>query len=541
MLKTTAYTDRFQQTATMDNTPAMEPVPALPAATRLIDSLQYWQQHAPDKPALWWQDEYISYAELYETVSHMAEAFSGYSQAGARIAVLAYNSAQYIALLYAIPAAARVIVPLNARLAPSELSYQLQQSGAELLIADKDLLQTLQTHETFQKNLSSSLMVIETGEDLHSWVHDQTDKYLSNQSQHDIEAMHSDPDQLAWLLYTSGSTGRPKAAMLSQSGLLAALDSGAYGRPVLLDDSYLYPFPLFHVAAHNILLQHRFGACVVLLKSFDAATVIRLCRKLSIDTLSLAPTMIAMLLDHPDFCFDDIAKVRTIGYGASAIPAALLQRLLDNSSVGLCQGYGMTELSGSIAFLDAESHRQALSSHPQRLKSLGKIVPGVELRITHDGEIAVRAKQTMLGYWQQDEATLANLVDGWLLTGDMGYFDDDGYLYLTDRKKDMIITGGENVASREVEDILTQVPGIKQSAIVATTDSRWGEAVTAYIQLSEPGMCSEEDIEQHCRAHLAGYKVPKYIYFVTSLPINANGKINKPALRLDAEKRAKLG
>ena len=497
-------------------------------ASTLLDLLHYWHDTNGEKNALWWQGEYISYSQLYQQVRKRAEAFSQRYPATERIAVLGFNSPEYVALLYAIPSANHVVLPLNARLSATEWIYQLKQSKAKMLIAEAGLLHRLKADPAFDEVLKKQLTFLDIDQEMRPWLESCS---VAG------ELKPNDSHAPAWMLYTSGSTGHPKAALLSQKNLLAGLDSGAYGRPVFEHDHYLYPFPLFHVAGHNVLLQHQYGACVVLLRGFDAATVMQCCRELKIDTMSLAPTMIAMLLEHPDFSYADLASVRTIGYGASAMPENLLHKLLNNSSVGLCQGYGMTELSGSIAFLTEDDHQQALQQYPQRLKSVGKVVPGISVKITEEGEIAVKAKQRMLAYWHADESIAPEQEQDWFLTGDMGVFDDDGYLYLVDRKKDMIITGGENVASREVESVLLQSPQIKQAAVVATSDDRWGEAVTAFICLATGQATTGEQVKQFSRQYLAAYKVPKYVYFVAALPVNASGKIDKPALREQAEQR----
>jgi acyl-CoA synthetase (AMP-forming)/AMP-acid ligase II len=245
------------------------------------------------------------------------------------------------------------------------------------------------------------------------------------------------------------------------------------------------------------------------------------------------------LLDHPDFSATDLGSVRSIGYGASAMPEALLQRLLAQSPVGLCQSYGMTELSGSVAFLTPEDHELAASSRPELLKSVGRPLPTAEIRlldaggrecaIGEAGEIRVRARQCMLEYWQQPEATAAALQNRWLLTGDIGRFDSEGYLYLVDRKKDMIISGGENVASREVEEVLRKHPAVRDCAVIGLPDAHWGETVVAIVQLA--GNVADAQLLAHCRSLLAGYKTPRYWHRVSALPLNAAGKVDKPLLR----------
>ena len=393
------------------------------------------------------------------------------------------------------------------------------------LCADPTLLEPLQQHPDFSPEIR---IIPLTQEYLHWRDTGPAAATPAIQSQ--------DP---AWILFTSGSTGRPKGAVLTHRSFMAGLDSAALGRPVAPSDKYYYPFPLFHVAAHNVLLQHRHGAAVVLARSFDAADTIRACRELQVTTLSLAPTMIAMLLEHPEFSPADLSSVRTIGYGASAMPQTLLQRLLTETQVGLCQSYGMTELSGSVAFLTVQDHQQAARDQPGLLQSVGRPLSTAKIKLLDNngndcdegqaGEILVKASQCMHGYWQDKEANAKALVDGWLHTGDVGRFDAQGYLYIVDRKKDMIISGGENIASREVEEALRQHRAVRDCAVIALPDPRWGESACAVVQLSEE--VDNRELEAHCRKLLAAYKTPRQWFRSDHLPLNAAGKIDKPLLR----------
>jgi acyl-CoA synthetase (AMP-forming)/AMP-acid ligase II len=482
-------------------------------------------QLQPEGIALWWRGAAITYSSLHNRVQSLAARLASMGRAGDRVAVLAWNCPEFVELIYAVPASGRILVPLNARLAPAELVYQLQSAGVTTLFADTQLLQALLQ----QPGLSADMTIIDLQADYGQW--------LDNGPVAALPA--TDPDDPVWILYTSGSTGRPKGAVLTHRSFMAGLRSAALGRPVAASDTYLYPFPLFHVAAHNVLLQHQYGAAVVLTRTFDPGETLQACRELQVTTLSLAPTMIAMLLDHPQFSPADLRSVRTIGYGASAMPQSVLKRLLAETAVGLCQSYGMTELSGSAAFLTVEDHRLAAGSRPELLQSVGKPLPTVEIRLLGDngkqhvtgesGEIVVRAPQCMRGYWQQGEATSRAIVDGWLHTGDIGRFDDEGYLYIVDRKKDMIISGGENVASREVEEVMRSHPAVKDCAVIGIADAKWGELICALVQLESE--VSDQQLSEHCRLLLAAYKTPKRWLRVNSLPVNAAGKIDKPALR----------
>ncbi|WP_116368334.1 class I adenylate-forming enzyme family protein [Parahaliea mediterranea] len=504
----------------------------------LPEILSQQAAQSPDATALWWQGQRLSYAYLQQRVEELADTLAQQMAPGERVGVLAWNCPAFVELIYAVPLAGLVLVPLNARLAPAEWLYQLQQAGVTLLVGDAALLDALASHPDSPASLQR-VSQVSLGDEFETWR--CGGGHQRNGHQHDGQPPLPtlQPDDAVWILFTSGSTGRPKGAVLSHSAFLAGLESAALGRPVAPGDRYFYPFPLFHVAAHNVLLQHRYGAAVVLARSFEAGDTLRSCRELGVTTLSLAPTMIAMLLEHPDFSPADLATVRSIGYGAAAMPESLLRRLLAQTRVGLCQSYGMTELAGSISFLTPADHARAAQQDAHLLRSVGRPLPTAEVRLVDEsgrdcppgepGEVLVRARQCMSGYWGQPEESVRALADGWLHTGDIGRFDEQGYLYLVDRKKDMIISGGENVASREVEEVLRGHPAVRDCAVIGLPHARWGEVVAAVIQLADT--VDDETLTGHCRSQLAGYKTPRRWLRVDALPVNAAGKVDKPALR----------
>lgn len=495
-------------------------------ARRLHDLPARWAASDPDRVALWWKGLPTTFGQLCARVARLAGRLAATGHPGDRIGVLAWNCPAFIELIYASSAAGRILVPLNARLAPAELAQQLRYTETDLLFVDPELLQPL----ALRQDLPPGLQSIRLDADYEAWLTAGPLAPLPAPA-------GEDP---AWILFTSGTTGRPKGAVLTHRSFLAGLRSAALGRPVAPRDRYYYPFPLFHVAAHNVLLQHQYGAAVVLARSFDAGDTLRACREIGVTTLSLAPTMIAMLLDHPGFEPADLSGVRTIGYGAANMPPDLLQRLQSTTQVGLCQSYGMTELSGSVAFLTPEDHRAAANGdRPELLRAVGRPLPTAEIRLVEpgggecasgaSGEILVRGPQCMQGYWRDPDATREALEHGWLHTGDVGRFDAQGYLYIVDRKKDMIISGGENVASREVEEVLRRHPAVRDCAVIGLPDDRWGESVGAVIVASRP--VTDRELAAFCREYLAGYKTPRHWWRADSLPVNAAGKIDKAALR----------
>lgn len=482
----------------------------------------------PQGIALWWQGAATSYASLQRNILAAAERLAATGSSGDRIAVLSWNCPEFVELIYAVPAAGRILVPLNARLAPAEWLYQLQCVGATTVFGDPALLATLAA----QPDLPAGVRLIPLNEAYRDW------RASAAAAERPASLPGTRPDDAAWILFTSGSTGRPKGAVLTHRSFMAGLRSAALARPVEAGDKYYYPFPLFHVSAHNVLLQHLCGATVVLARSFDAADTLSACRDLRVTTLSLAPTMIGLLLDHPGFQATDLQSVRTIGYGAAAMPQTLLQRLLSDTEVGLCQSYGMTELSGSVSFLTVEDHQMA-ARRPELLYSVGRPLPTAQVTLANDvgrpcaagecGEILVRAEQCMAGYWQDDKATAQALQDGWLHTGDIGRFDEDGYLFIVDRKKDMIISGGENIASREIEEVLRRHPAVADCAVIGLPHPRWGECACAVV--CTKAEVSDSALADHCRSFLAAYKTPKRWMHIAELPLNAAGKVNKPLLR----------
>lgn len=495
------------------------------ACTQLHHILQRQAATHPHSDALWWRGAAISYATLQRNSHALAQRLAATGSAGDRIAVLSWNCPEFIELIYAIAAAGRILVPLNARLAPAELIYQLHNAGASVLFGDRELLAPVLAHA----DCPTAITAVAMDEEYAQWRAIPTIAPLPA----------TGPDDAAWILFTSGSTGRPKGAILTHRSFMAGLRSAALARPVERTDKYYYPFPLFHVAAHNVLLQHLYGASVVLSRSFEAGDTLRACRELQVTSMSLAPTMIGLLFEHADFCADDLASVRTIGYGASAMPQTLLQRLLSETRVGLCQSYGMTELSGSVAFLTVEDHQRAAQSAPELLRSVGRPLPTARIVLVDDagdhcavgeaGEILVQADQCMDGYWRDEPATARALKNGWLHTGDIGRFDDAGYLFIVDRKKDMIISGGENIASREVEEALRAHPAVVDCAVIGLADPKWGERACAVLRLGSA--VSDETLVAHCRSLLAAYKTPKRWIRVDALPLNAAGKVDKPLLR----------
>ncbi|WP_239067659.1 class I adenylate-forming enzyme family protein [Actinomadura bangladeshensis] len=495
---------------------------------RLYDVLAAAAANAPDAPALSVDDTTWTFGELRARVDALSAHLSARCSPGARVALLAHNRLEYVAAYYGVPRGGRILVPLNQRLHPREWADQIARSGAELVLGEPDLLDRLAAEGGLPPDHPPLIGIEDLPWDGPASAPDSG----------------TDPDDVAWLMFTSGTTGRPKGVRLTHRSLLAGIAATASGRPVRPGDVFCTPFPLCHVAGYQVVLHHLFGRHAVVLRRFTPAALVDATRRHGITNLSLAPTMLEDLLAYAadDPAALDVLRggVRVIAYGSAPMPVPLLRRAGEVLGCDFNQGYGMTELSGNAVFLSPDDHRAAITTRPELAGSAGRPAPGAEIAILDEhgtrlppgalGEVAVRGPQVTTGYWDDPEATAEAFTGGWFRTGDAGRVDADGYLYLVDRIKDVIITGGENVSSLEVEDVLRTVPGVAQVAVVGLPDPRWGQTVCAVIV---PGGVrpSEGDLVAACRARLAGFKAPRRIEYADALPRTGTGKIRKSALR----------
>ena len=485
----------------------------------LHEVLEAAARRAPDEVALVTDAGIQTFAELAARVERVAAGIAAVTGPGDRVAILAENCAEYVECYYAVPKAGRLLVPLNQRLHPDEWLGALERSGARVLIAETELLERLDVGAAHAAGVATFIELGEEYDDLAT-------------AAEPVPAVTASDSGVAWLIGTSGTTGTPKLAMLTHASLLAAVDATLAARPVGTDDVFCTPFPLCHVAGYNVLGLHRMARPVVLMRKFSPAHLVQLVTEHGVTLLSLAPTMIAMLLDDSPTDDSVLRSVRSIGYGASAIPAPVLRAAVERWDCDLSQGYGMTELSGNAAFLGPDAHRRAAAGDGRLRAAAGYPAPGVELQLSEGTqEILVRAPQVMAGYWQDPDATERVLADGWLHTGDVGRIDDDGLLTVVDRTKDVIVSGGENVASREVEAVLHQHPAVADVAVIGLPDERWGERVTAVIVVRDGQLVEGKDLVALARSQLAGFKTPRSIEFVDELPRNGAGKVLKARLR----------
>ena len=478
-----------------------------------------------------------TYAEHGERVLRLANALKSELGIGRsdRFAVMATNSAQYIELYHAAFLGAGVVNPLNLRLAGKELDYIIRDSGTEVAFVDAMFAQHLAS--AFADGESPLRHVVLIGDA--DVPHDIKYEDLLADGSTDVPEEPEEDDPVV-LMYTGGTTGLPKGVLLDQRAELLNLYHVAAVQSFDPTQTYLHQTPLFHAASMaGVLGIPAAGAVSVTIPLFDPAGVMNLIETHGVTQTVMVPTMIAMVLNHPEFRPERLASLRTLTYGASPMPSATLDRLLElYPDLDISQGYGMTECSSVLTFLSAADHQAG----GERLRSAGRPVPGVVLSIQDPegneqpagtpGEVCARAGNFMREYWNKPEATAEVFRGGWYHTGDAGYLDDRGYLFLVDRVKDMIVTGGENVYSSEVENALGTHPAVLQVAVIGIPSEQWGEAVHAVVVLREGHEVSEAELIAHAREWIAGYKVPKSVSFrAEPLPLSGAMKVLKRELR----------
>lgn len=506
----------------------------------LVQSLRRAAQVSPEGLVTVSGERRRSYAELEARVARLAGALRGMQpEAGSRVAILAANSDRYVELYHALPWAGVVAVPLNHRWSRAELAYALRDSGAGLLILDHALLDDGLALRDDLPQLRH-LVVMQDGpfDPLSGEVFDYETLVASTPA---IEPVRRDPGAPYGIFYTGGTTGEPKGVLLSTHGLWHNVMLLQREFDFRRGDALVLALPLFHLAAGaNLLALVGAAGCAVILPGFEAGAVLATLARERAQHLALVPTMLRALIDHPDFAGTDISSLRRINYGAAPMTPALLARLRAAlPKVELVQAFGQTEMSPVVSILPPDCH---VGDDPHgRLGSVGQAVAGTELRIIDRegrelprgtvGEIAARGPGNMLEYWNKPEQTAATLVDGWVRMGDAGFLDADGYLHLVDRVKDMIISGGENVYSIEVERALASHPAVSACAVIGVPDAQWGERVHAVVVPREGMAPTLAELREHCRVAIAGYKCPRSLELVAALPLSAAGKVLKTELR----------
>jgi long-chain acyl-CoA synthetase len=491
-------------------------------------------------------NERRTWGEVNDRVARLAGGLKGLDVGvGDRVAILALNSARYMEALFAAAWMGAASVPLNTRWTVEELVYGFNDSGPVAVFIDAAFLPKLPELRARYDGLKHVILMgpEEAHNDSGGLI--SYEKLIAGSVPAIPDSLPA--DTLAMICYTGGTTGLSKGVMLSHlavwsSSVALSTDyRGLQGG----DTIFLHAMPLFHIGGSGVMFATTIaGGSHIFLPGFDPKALLKTIEAEKVTHTQLVPTMVRMVLDQPDFGNFDLSSLRTLIYGAAPMSATQIEETAAKlPHVGLQQGYGQTELAPYISSLRPE-HHIVEGEHSVRLRSAGiaglctEIIiageSGEELPRGEIGEVYVRGPHVMLGYWNKPEETRDALVDGWVHTGDAGYMDEDGFVFLVDRIKDMIVTGGENVYSTEVENAIARHPAVSTCVVIGIPHEKWGEAVHAIVMLRQGQQATAEEITEFSRKYISGYKVPRSVEFRTDpLPVSGAGKILKRELRKD--------
>lgn len=495
-------------------------------------------QQNPERVAISFNGRRRTFREFANRVARLAAALQGIGMAADdRVGMLALNSDRYLEYVMGVWWGGGVLNPVNIRWSAAEIAYSLSDCDTRILIVDDHFAHI--AREVCALAQTAPILI-------HAGDGGPPPGMLSFDAL--IAAAAPVPDagrggaDLACIMYTGGTTGFPKGVMQTHLNIWSSCLMRIAESAPLPDSAVLHAAPFFHVAGlGRALVQFIAGEAHVVIPAFDAGEVLKAIGTERVSDTLLVPTMILAVLNHPDFARTDLASLKRLTYGASPIPETLLDRLIEAlPGIQLAHSYGMTEACPSISANSPFNHDEA-GRKSGLYRSIGRGLPGLMLKVVDSdgeevprgtvGEIVVRGPNVMAGYWKKPEETAQAVRDGWLHTGDGAYMDAQGYLYIVDRIKDMIVSGGENVYSAEVESVIARHPAVAACAVVGIPHDTWGEAVHAVV-VCKPGVAlDEDDIRGHCRLFIAAYKCPKTVEFREQLPLSAAGKVLKRNLR----------
>jgi fatty-acyl-CoA synthase len=497
-----------------------------------VGVLEHHARRTPDKPLAVFGDDVVTYHAMEEWAAALAGGLHARGVgAGDVVGLLSYNNIEFVATIFAANHLGAIAMPINWRLAAPELRFILEHSEARALVCDGELVAL--ANEATHDLGGDLLRVCIAREAVAGW-----ERFADLGAGSTLtDRAPAAGDDIHRLMYTSGTTGRPKGVMLTHANLAWKNYAHITEFGFTSDDVGLACGPLYHVGALDLVTTTMIavGATTVIHRVFDAERVVEEIERSRVTTVWAAPAMVRAILDVPGIEQRDLSSVRVIIAGGEKMPIPYIERLRTTfPSAWFADAYGLTETVSGDTFLDRESTVSKLGSCGRPCQYLELEIwdeHGRSLPAGERGEVVLRGPKVFAGYWRDPDATSAAFAGGWFHTGDIGVQDDDGYLYIVDRLKDMIVSGGENIASSEVERVLYEHPAVLEAAVVGRPDDRWGEVPVAYVVLSPPATATPEELVEHCRGQLARFKVPKDVVLIDALPRNPSGKVLKRELR----------
>lgn len=495
----------------------------------------------PEKKAVVFEDVALTYRELNERVNRLANAMMDLGlRKGDRVGVLVHNCHQFIEVYFACAKTGSMFCPYNSHLREWELKDVIDYSSPRILVLDRDYASQI-------AGLRADLGSVETYICLQKPDENFTKDYevLISEGKVEEPGVTVLEEDVQSIIFTAGTTGKPKGAMRTHRHLVSDAYSSVIELKVGYDESVLIVFPMYHVACEDNIVRHTFMPNTIYVKrdgGFNPEEILAYVSKEQISRCHFVPTMIHSLIQAPNVDRYDLGSLRLILYAGSSMPVELLKRAIEVFPCGFAQLYGQTESGPFTTCLKPEDHVLDGSERGNnRLASSGRPAINYEIRIVDDndndvppgevGEIIARSEAMMIGYWNMPEETEKKLKNGWLHTGDLGRFDEDGYVYIVERKNDLIISGGVNIYPREVEEVLYRHPAVSEVSVIGVPDEHWGEIVHAFVVLKNGAGATEADLISFCGQHLAAFKKPKAVSFWDELPKSPQGKILKKEIR----------
>ena len=497
----------------------------------------------PDRVAMHFDGQEITFADVQERVNRLANGMADRGVgAGDRVAVMQVNCPEVIEAYFAIAQLDAIYVPINFRAKSEELDQMLNVAQPSLLLIGERYLPLL---DTGGSGISAEQVVVLDGEAPQSAMTYQD--LIADAIPDQLHFAEAGDDDTTVIMFTAGTTGVPKGVMLTHDGFSSYLLATVNPADPDIEETNLLTVPLYHIAGLQAALASVYGGrTLVVMRQFEPLEWMTLVQRYRVGRAMLVPTMLKHVMDHPQFEEFDLSSLEVMTYGAAPMPMVVIREAIRRfPGARFINAFGQTETASTITMLPPEDHvlegsPEEIDTKLRRLTSIGKPLEDVEVRIVGEdgdpvkagevGEIVARGTRMMRGYWQQEAATREAIRSGWIYTGDLGYQDEDSYIYLSGRAKDFIKRGGEMVSPEEVEQVLMAHPQVEDAAVIGVPDVEWGEEVRAVVVRREDSV-GEEDLIQYCQQKLAGYKRPRSVVFVDELPRNVMGKVLKRDLR----------